>query len=170
MLQCVMSYNIGLSHVVAIVRMTIYIRRHSMIYSLQLNNNPSFNIMEAISQIILNQYCAKKRMQRKVTGKISKVSKRQTMSYCSQLYTAGIYTNSHTKVATKPSTQAPTKPTERKPKEMTDELCVICLCGTDSDATEQSEITTCNHQFHSSCLKKWKSVSGVCPVCRDPIV
>jgi len=42
--------------------------------------------------------------------------------------------------------------------------CVVCLSAFNSG--EQAIRLTCEHVFHDSCITKWLSTSGICPVCR----
>lgn len=43
-------------------------------------------------------------------------------------------------------------------------ICSICLDPVVAD----SHMTTCNHQFHRSCLTEWITRSPSCPLCRRP--
>lgn len=47
-----------------------------------------------------------------------------------------------------------------------DDTCTICLCDYDNEDII-SIINTCNHFFHSNCIKKWlMECNHKCPVCR----
>ncbi|XP_037815734.1 uncharacterized protein LOC119606371 [Lucilia sericata] len=44
-------------------------------------------------------------------------------------------------------------------------LCIIC---NENLGSENKTVTTCNHCFHSPCLRRWLETSPTCPVCRQP--
>jgi hypothetical protein len=55
-----------------------------------------------------------------------------------------------------------------------DKTCAICLvplikngdCKKNCKTCETTEIWTCHHQFHKSCINEWKNHSTFCPLCR----
>ena len=48
-----------------------------------------------------------------------------------------------------------------EPKELPD--CPICY---DTISVKDSKVTSCKHEFHSSCLERWTKDHSTCPMCR----
>jgi hypothetical protein len=133
---------------------------------------------EQTIDIMLQKYCDNKRRKRTIKETESPTPTR----FCSQLYPRGIGTNSYPDlpVVTRSEDAVSCSPCKMSKNEtssapvttkMANMLCVICYCrlkeiGNPSDATE-IETTPCNHSFHAKCLKKWKKMSTICPICRQ---
>lgn len=124
---------------------------------------------------IVERYCNKKTL-KKMTKKPR--TAKSSLSYCSQLYPAGIYKS----LSISPVLDE--KPKIRRTStialitshstETGKHICVICYCAVGSetigsDSMEEAEVTACNHCFHKECIKKWKNISSLCPVCRRQI-
>jgi len=50
------------------------------------------------------------------------------------------------------------------PKELRD--CPICY---EKILAKDSKVTSCKHEFHSSCLERWTKEHSTCPMCRELI-
>lgn len=46
-----------------------------------------------------------------------------------------------------------------------DPLCIIC---NDSLESRDKISTSCKHEFHTNCLRKWLDSNPTCPICRQP--
>ena len=46
-------------------------------------------------------------------------------------------------------------------------ICLICL--EEYKNNDLIKKLTCNHFFHSECLKKWLSIKAICPTCRNDL-
>ena len=42
--------------------------------------------------------------------------------------------------------------------------CSICL--SDIDNKDKKRVLTCQHIYHTSCIKEWRETNITCPVCR----
>ncbi|MBO9481999.1 hypothetical protein J7439_11285 [Salinisphaera sp. G21_0] len=47
-----------------------------------------------------------------------------------------------------------------------DDQCGICIS---EFAGKEVSVTTCAHNYHTSCLETWLQYGGVCPMCRTPL-
>tara|TARA_Y100000817_G_C16702016_1_gene475295 strand:+ start:320 stop:655 length:336 start_codon:yes stop_codon:yes gene_type:complete len=47
------------------------------------------------------------------------------------------------------------------------EQCPICLTNIENDLYKS---TCCKNCFHESCIQKWNSYKGSCPICRNTIM
>ena len=50
-------------------------------------------------------------------------------------------------------------------RQKVDQACAICS-ETESHEKQSSVILNCRHKFHPTCLKKWLTIRGSCPMCR----
>ncbi|WP_373691345.1 RING finger domain-containing protein [Endozoicomonas sp. YOMI1] len=48
-----------------------------------------------------------------------------------------------------------------------EDKCTICI---ESFAEKEVSVTTCAHNFHTSCLETQLKYSEVCPICRTPLI
>ena len=49
--------------------------------------------------------------------------------------------------------------------------CPICLCAEGYEATINVVVMPCKHQFHASCISKWRAMDNPdCPLCRTMIL
>jgi len=48
------------------------------------------------------------------------------------------------------------------------DVCAICM--SDIETNEKSVVTSCNHIFHTACLKSWMKFDATCPQCRYKLI
>jgi hypothetical protein len=49
---------------------------------------------------------------------------------------------------------------------LSEDFCIICLMNT----ININSVTSCEHKFCSSCIRRWYEINSSCPVCRINII